>query len=370
MSTDRVVLRMNRTAAPRMDQKQASQPTGIYTIEEPVPQPGLVIPNTGKLVVRGWCIGEAGQPMPELVFLEITSVSTGQRERIAAVRAPRPDVAAHFGDAGLLLSGFNAEIPLGSPRHGQQIVSLLQIGAQREYRAGDVLRIDLATEEYEKSARQGLASKFLKGQGIEIGALQKKLAVPGHCTVTYVDRLSHDDLLKHYPEFRGLHVQAPDVVDDGETLAKFKDTSLDFVAANHFLEHCENPIGACGNLLRVLRPGGILFLAIPDKRYTFDFTRPDTAWDVIHRASQCGEREDREQLYREWAVQVQRLSGAEAETSARTLLESGYSIHFNVWALDGVLDFFARARSECHLPFSLAAVVSSDNEVIAVLEKT
>lgn len=360
----------NPRAAPRMNRKQALPPTGIYTIEEPVAQPGVGIPNTGKLVVRGWCFGEVGQRVPEQVFLEITSVSTGRHERIPAMRIPRPDVAGHFGDAGLLLSGFNAEIPLGAPRFGQQIVSLLQIGPEGDYRSDAVLRIDLAAEEYERFARQGLASKFLKGQGIEIGALQKKLAVPAHCKVTYVDRLSLDDLLKHYPEFRELRVQAPDVVDDGEKLARFSDSSLDFVVANHFLEHCANPIGACGNLLRVLRPGGILFLAIPDKRYTFDIARPTTAWGAIQRAFLSGQREDREQLYREWAVHVQHLSGAQAETSARTLLEAGYSIHFNVWALDGVLEYLARARSECHLPFSLVAAVSSENEVIVVLEKT
>ena len=39
-----------------------------------------------------------------------------------------------------------------------------------------------------------------------------------------------------------------DVVDDAQTLATFPDESVDFVIANHVLEHLEDPIGALENV--------------------------------------------------------------------------------------------------------------------------
>ncbi len=64
------------------------------------------------------------------------------------------------------------------------------------------------------------------------------------------------------------------MIDDGEHLASIGDESVDFVVANHFIEHCRDPIGALTTLLRVVRPGGVVFMAVPDKRQTFDRARP------------------------------------------------------------------------------------------------
>ena len=63
-----------------------------------------------------------------------------------------------------------------------------------------------------------------------------------------------------------------DVIDNGETLQTLPDARQDFVVANHFLEHCQDPIGTIVNHFRVLKPGGVLFMAVPDKRWSFDIT--------------------------------------------------------------------------------------------------
>jgi ubiquinone/menaquinone biosynthesis C-methylase UbiE len=68
------------------------------------------------------------------------------------------------------------------------------------------------------------------------------------------------ELRTHYAELAEYELVAPDVIDDGERLAAFGDESQDFVIANHFIEHCEDPIEAVTNALRVLKPGGILYL--------------------------------------------------------------------------------------------------------------
>ena len=124
--------------------------------------------------------------------------------------------------------------------------------------------------------RRSVADHYLKGKGIEIGALHNPLNVPDTIRVQYVDRMSVADLKKHYPELSDLPLVEVDILDDGEELTRIPSASQDFVIANHFIEHCQNPIKTIQSMLRVLKPTGILYLGIPDKRYTFDVHRPLT----------------------------------------------------------------------------------------------
>jgi SAM-dependent methyltransferase len=57
----------------------------------------------------------------------------------------------------------------------------------------------------------------------------------------------------------------------------FRDNSLDYVVNSHVLEHVANPIAAFAEWYRVLRPGGIIYMVVPDRRFTFDRPRPLTA---------------------------------------------------------------------------------------------
>lgn len=80
--------------------------------------------------------------------------------------------------------------------------------------------------------------------------------------------------------------------------------------ANHFLEHCENPIKAFLNMLRVLRPGGILFLAVPDKRHTFDRDRPVTPLAHLVRDYEEGPGWSRKGHFEEWVRLVHKVDSA------------------------------------------------------------
>ena len=83
--------------------------------------------------------------------------------------------------------------------------------------------------------RGAIADIYIKGAGIEIGALHSPLPVPKQAKVKYVDRMSVADLRKHYPEKKTSNLVAVDIVDNGETLAMLANDSQDFVIANHFL---------------------------------------------------------------------------------------------------------------------------------------
>ena len=98
--------------------------------------------------------------------------------------------------------------------------------------------------------RAELASAHLAGRGLEIGALHQPLKVSRRARVQYVDRFPAAKLREHYPELAKLPLIEPDLIDDGQQLRTVPSESQDFVVANHFIEHCENPIGAVRTFLK------------------------------------------------------------------------------------------------------------------------
>ena len=121
--------------------------------------------------------------------------------------------------------------------------------------------------------RDSRSMRYLQGVGIELGALNNPLNVPKNATVMYVDRLTYEELIKHYPEFSDTSVVKPDIIDDAGTLSKINNETFDFCIANHVLEHLRDLIGALLTWIRVLKPRGILFLAVPDKTNLLDSGR-------------------------------------------------------------------------------------------------
>lgn len=81
-------------------------------------------------------------------------------------------------------------------------------------------------------------------------------------------------------------------ITEGSELDCIRDQSYDFVLSSHNLEHIANPLKALHNWKRVLRPGGILLLVLPDKRRTFDYRRPVTTLDHLCEDYERGTGED------------------------------------------------------------------------------
>jgi hypothetical protein len=189
-----------------------------------------------------------------------------------------------------------------------------------------------------------------------------------------------DELRREYPELAGWDLAPVDVIDDGERLTTIPDASQDFIVANHFLEHCEDPIGTIEVHLSKLRPGGVLFYAVPDKRYTFDFRRPTTPIDHMVSDHERGPDASRRGHYEEWARLVaDEESGDLAPEQTRSqewlarraaeLEASRYSIHMHVWTQAEFLQLILHCRWRFDGAFEIEAAAQRGLEFMVVLRK-
>jgi SAM-dependent methyltransferase len=229
--------------------------------------------------------------------------------------------------------------------------------------------------------RAVFADSFLSGEGLEIGPLHQPLAIPAHAQVRYVDRMATADLRREYPELAEWDLAEVDVIDDGELLSTISEESQDFIVANHFLEHTGNPIGTIETHLGKLKPGGVLFYAVPDKRFTFDFRRPVTPLEHMIADYEQGPERSRQEHYREWCRLVideesdsvgtpeQAASEEWVERRARQLEDAEYSIHMHVWTQAEFMRLILALRERFDEAFDVEAAARVGIEFIVVLRK-
>ena len=217
--------------------------------------------------------------------------------------------------------------------------------------------------------RTSLAKRYLRGHGIEIGALHLPLNVPYCARVKYVDRLSVRELRLQYPELKEFPLVKVDIIDDGERLKKIDSESQDFVIANHFLEHCENPIGAIESFLRVLKKNGILYLAIPDKRFTFDIDRPVTKLEHLLKDYTEGLECSHSEHFNEWRSLVDKKFRNDPKRQIEILINEKYSIHFHVWTYLELLELIVYLKQKLNFGFEVQEFIFTGSECIFIMKK-
>ena len=203
--------------------------------------------------------------------------------------------------------------------------------------------------------REDLARRYLKGDGIEIGAASLPLRVPPGVRVRYVDNLDRDALIARSGDgFLGSGIELAaipevDVIDDAQTLGTFADESLDFIVASHVLEHLEDPIGALKNFARAIRHGGIIFLILPDARRTFDYLRERTTIGHLLRDHQEGPHTSRMHHYAEWAEYIEGIGPPGIPQRSAEYAAANAHHHFHVWELEGFLGLLGAIELDCEL---------------------
>lgn len=98
-----------------------------------------------------------------------------------------------------------------------------------------------------------------QGKGIDVGCGHRKT----HPDAIGVDLVAKGESPTTDSDDLNLRSQA-DIVCSGDDLNVFEDESLDYVVQRHNLEHYQDPIKALQEWIRVLKPGGILGMVVPD----------------------------------------------------------------------------------------------------------
>ena len=176
-----------------------------------------------------------------------------------------------------------------------------------------------------------LAARYLSGVGLEIGALHRPQKLPAGARVRHVDRLSTPELKQLYGEVPADDIVTVEIVDDGATLSTVPDFAADFLIANNVLEHVEDPIATLANWHRVVRPGGIVLLVVPNPRNSADALRTHTTAAHVIDDHVNGVLGSRASHYREWVTHVERRPTNEVKARTAQLMGESYPIHFHVW---------------------------------------
>ena len=216
------------------------------------------------------------------------------------------------------------------------------------------------------------------GSGIEIGAYLSPLPVPETARVRYADLFSLEDSRVFYPEAANDKAVRPDVIAPADDLPMLGDGSEDFVLCSHLMEHLADPIRALKEWWRVLRPGGLLLLILPDRRYTFDRMRGATTLEHLisdhEQGADDSARSDRDQdHYRGWARDVMGLSDPRhVDFLAELMREADYPVHFHCWTLASIQELVGWLATAASISFQARDSFESPEhgEFAVLLEKT
>lgn len=114
-------------------------------------------------------------------------------------------------------------------------------------------------------------------QGLEIGALDRPVVDPACTGIRYLDHLDTPGLREKYRDDVNVDIEAivnVSFVHQGGALADaVGDVRFDYVVASHVAEHVPDLIGWLQQAADILKPDGVLALAVPDMRYTLDGQR-------------------------------------------------------------------------------------------------
>jgi SAM-dependent methyltransferase len=215
--------------------------------------------------------------------------------------------------------------------------------------------------------RDGLARRYIRGSGIEFGALHFPLSIPPGVTVKYADLKPAAELRVSNPDVAD--IKAPDIITDFESMTGVGDDSQDFVIANHVLEHVEDPLRALKSVSRVLHARGVAYLALPDKRFTFDKHRQITSLDHMIKDHRDGPDWSVAAHYDEWCRCVDGLSDGPHAEKVAIMLEQHSNIHFHVWDYPAMLNLFAYVMERTEFGLDVELSVLNGIEVVWILRR-
>jgi SAM-dependent methyltransferase len=117
-----------------------------------------------------------------------------------------------------------------------------------------------------KSQSESFSHIYLRGHGIEIGAGASPTILMESVNCDYGD-IAHDGLFDSYSlklDKKIIDINKIENVDP-KLVAKY-----DFVIASHVLEHCDSLVRSLKALRKLSKPGGIIYVVLPDSSHDND----------------------------------------------------------------------------------------------------
>ena len=209
----------------------------------------------------------------------------------------------------------------------------------------------------------------LRGRGLEIGAMHNPTVVHAGCAVEYFDVVTREEAMKLFPEVPPESFKIdPKYVGDVDKigLSIIADGEFDFAILNHVIEHVANPIRLIAELFRVVKRGGHVVLACPDKRHTFDKNRDLTTFDHMLEEYVAGASEVTDDHYLDF------LKGVHPELMALPPEQVGIHVehvrnrreHAHVWDSASFRDFIDRTLALINVRASCVYEVQGDETKI------
>src|SRR5271166_3311083 len=193
---------------------------------------------------------------------------------------------------------------------------------------------------------------------IELGPSYNPIAAKADgWQTTTVDHASRDELLEKYGGIGVATVDAIEPVDyvwqDGPLTALIPESlhgSFDGLIASHVGEHFPDLIGFLKSASTLLKPDGIIALALPDKRVCFDFFQPlTTTGDLVDAHLQGRTRHQRRTFFNRTAYFVSRnAEPAWVHGGGTAPFRLGYSIFQAQKAYDAASQDPASPYTDCH----------------------
>ena len=119
----------------------------------------------------------------------------------------------------------------------------------------------------------------------------------------------------------------------------------------------------------VMNVNGILFMAIPDKRFSFDIDRPVTSYEHLEKDYAEGPEWSKKKHFEEWARLVDKIElEMELDKRVQQLLNMNYSIHFHVWTQNELIELMLNLKKR--FTFEIEMVCQNITEVVFIIKKT
>jgi SAM-dependent methyltransferase len=200
-----------------------------------------------------------------------------------------------------------------------------------------------------------ISAQIQGGTGLEIGGpteiFKKNRLIPIYPIVKRIDHCNFSENTVWGSTAGGSAdakgwVEGKQFVSEGVSLPEIGDSEYDFVAASHVLEHIANPLMALHEWKRIVRPGGVLLVIVPDQEGTFDHRRPVTTMEHILRDYEEAVTEEDTthlgEILRLHDLKLDPGAGSYEEFRARSLRNSGNRcLHHHVFDAELLREMFA-----------------------------